>query len=152
MAWRQTYRKVHLPCLGVDGSATAGGPARSRYKTSAWLQIGMNICYDGIVPGTARCLDALGADLVVLPTNWPAGHLMHGRGPDRSAGAGEPRSIPPPSTVSARSPGFRFLGRSRLVNLNGGLLAASEDDQAEPINLRRHRPRRRPGKRSQDTG
>jgi predicted amidohydrolase len=33
----------------------------------------MNICYDGGFPEPARCLALLGADLIVLPTNWPPG-------------------------------------------------------------------------------
>ena len=35
----------------------------------------MNICYDGSFPEAARCLMLLGADLIVLPTNWPAGAI-----------------------------------------------------------------------------
>jgi predicted amidohydrolase len=30
----------------------------------------MNICFDGSFPETSRILTLLGADLVVLPTNW----------------------------------------------------------------------------------
>src|SRR5256885_901773 len=39
------------------------------------LRIGMNICYDGSFPEAARCLMLLGADLIVLPTNWPTGAI-----------------------------------------------------------------------------
>ena len=35
------------------------------------LRVGMHICYDGSFPESARVLTLLGADLVVLPTNWP---------------------------------------------------------------------------------
>ena len=34
------------------------------------LKLGMNICFDGSFPESARILTLLGADLVVLPTNW----------------------------------------------------------------------------------
>ncbi|HKM53406.1 MAG TPA: carbon-nitrogen hydrolase family protein, partial [Isosphaeraceae bacterium] len=37
----------------------------------AGLRIGMHLCYDGSFPETARVLTLLGADLLVLPTNWP---------------------------------------------------------------------------------
>jgi len=34
-------------------------------------RIGLNICYDGSFPESARALKLLGAQLIVLPTNWP---------------------------------------------------------------------------------
>ena len=37
------------------------------------VKVGMNICYDGGFPESGRCLALLGADLIVLPTNWPPG-------------------------------------------------------------------------------
>ena len=36
------------------------------------LRVGMHICYDGSFPETGRVLALEGADLLVLPTNWPA--------------------------------------------------------------------------------
>ena len=37
------------------------------------VRIGMNICYDGGFPESGRILALMGADLIVLPTNWPPG-------------------------------------------------------------------------------
>ena len=34
------------------------------------LKIGINICFDGSFPESARILTLAGADLIVLPTNW----------------------------------------------------------------------------------
>lgn len=63
------YRKVHTLCLGVDRYAARGDGFR------VWElpigRIGLNICYDGTFPESARALKLLGAQLVVLPTNWP---------------------------------------------------------------------------------
>jgi predicted amidohydrolase len=34
-------------------------------------RLGLNICYDGTFPETARALKLAGAQLILLPTNWP---------------------------------------------------------------------------------
>lgn len=65
-----TYRKVHLPYLGVDRFTTPGDRPFAVHDAGG-LRVGMNICYDGSFPEAARCLALLGADLIVLPTNWP---------------------------------------------------------------------------------
>lgn len=63
------YRKVHTLCLGVDRFARRGDGFR------VWDlpigRIGLNICYDGTFPESARTLKLKGAELIVLPTNWP---------------------------------------------------------------------------------
>lgn len=65
-----SYRKIHLPYLGVDRFTTPGDRPFAVHE-AAGIRIGMNICYDGSFPESARVLALLGADLVVLPTNWP---------------------------------------------------------------------------------
>ena len=64
-----SYRKVHLPCLGADRFTDPGDRPFAVHDLGG-LRIGMNICFDGSFPETARILTLLGADLVVLPTNW----------------------------------------------------------------------------------
>ena len=63
------YRKFHTLCLGVDRFTSRGDEFR------VWDlpigRIGVNICYDGTFPESARTLKLMGAQLVVLPTNWP---------------------------------------------------------------------------------
>lgn len=66
------YRKIHLPYLGVDRFVTAGREPLRVYDIGS-MRIGMHICYDGSFPETVRVLMLLGADLIVLPTNWPPG-------------------------------------------------------------------------------
>jgi len=67
------YRKIHTLCLGVDRFAGRGDEFR------VWDlpigRIGLNICYDGTFPESARTLKLLGAQLIVLPTNWPMLHM-----------------------------------------------------------------------------
>ena len=67
-----SYRKIHLPRLGVDMYTDFGDRPFAVYEING-LRIGMNICYDGGFPESGRCLALLGADLIVLPTNWPPG-------------------------------------------------------------------------------
>lgn len=66
------YRKIHLPYLGVDRFATGGREPLRVYDIGS-MRVGMHICYDGSFPETVRVLMLLGADLIVLPTNWPPG-------------------------------------------------------------------------------
>jgi len=67
-----SYRKIHLPRLGVDMYTNFGDRPFAVHEING-LRIGMNICYDGGFPESGRCLALLGADLIVLPTNWPPG-------------------------------------------------------------------------------
>jgi len=64
-----SYRKVHLPCLGADRFTDPGDRPFAVHDLGG-LKLGMNICFDGSYPESARILTLLGADLVVLPTNW----------------------------------------------------------------------------------
>lgn len=64
-----SYRKVHLPCLGADRFTDPGDRPFAVHDLGG-LRLGMNICFDGGFPESARILTLLGADLVVLPTNW----------------------------------------------------------------------------------
>ena len=66
------YRKIHLPYLGIDRFATAG---ERPFAVHSWrgVRVGLNICYDAAFPESSRALALAGADLIVLPTNWPTG-------------------------------------------------------------------------------
>jgi predicted amidohydrolase len=68
------YRKVHTLCLGVDRFTTPGDEG-FRVWELPFGRIGLNICYDGSFPESARVLKLLGAQLIVLPTNWPELYL-----------------------------------------------------------------------------
>jgi len=66
------YHKVHLPYLGVDMFTTPGDRPFAIHEVEG-LKIGLLICYDAAFPEATRSLALLGADLIVLPTNWPPG-------------------------------------------------------------------------------
>ena len=122
------YRKIHLPFLGVDRFTTPGDRPFAVHDLGG-LRVGMTICYDGSFPEAARSLMLLGADLVVLPTNWPTGatatvkYLVQAR-------ALENQIFYAACNRVGEEGGFRFIGQSRLVNVNGELLAAADEGEA----------------------
>jgi predicted amidohydrolase len=124
-----SYRKIHLPFLGVDRFATRGDRPFAVHDLGG-LRVGMTICYDGSFPESARVLMLLGADLVVLPTNWPTGavstvkYLVQARALENHIYFAAVNRI-------GEERGFRFIGQSRVVDCNGELLAASPGDAAE---------------------
>lgn len=64
-----SYRKTHLPFLGVDRFVVPGD-ALPVYDTPLG-RIGIEICYDLRFPEVTRTLALKGADIVAHPTNFP---------------------------------------------------------------------------------
>jgi predicted amidohydrolase len=64
-----TYRKTHLPFLGVDRFVVPGEEL-SVFDTPLG-RIGIEICYDLRFPEVTRTLALRGADIVAHPTNFP---------------------------------------------------------------------------------
>lgn len=122
------YRKIHLPFLGVDRFTTPGDEPFAVHDLGG-LRVGMNICYDGSFPEAARCLMLLGADLIVLPTNWPTGAITTARTliPARAL---ENHIYYAAVNRVGTERGFRFIGMSRILGCSGEFLAVSENDEA----------------------
>jgi predicted amidohydrolase len=121
------YRKIHLPFLGVDRFTTPGDEPFAVHDLGG-VRVGMNICYDGGFPESARCLMLLGADLVVLPTNWPTGAISTAKTliPARAL---ENHVYYAAVNRVGMERGFRFIGMSRIIGCTGEFLAVSDDDQ-----------------------
>jgi predicted amidohydrolase len=121
-----SYRKTHLPFLGVDQHVNYGDRAFEVHQAGD-VKVGMNICYDSAFPEASRCLTLLGADLIALPTNWPpgaecvAGHVLNTRAMENAVYFAAANRV-------GEERGFRFIGLSRICAPNGSTLAASEDD------------------------
>ena len=126
-----TYRKVHLPFLGVDMFADPGDRPFAVHE-AAGLKVGMHICYDGAFPEPARVLSLLGADLLVLPTNWPthsecaAEHMIPTRAMENTV------YVMAVNRVGEES-GFRFIGASSIVDPKGHRLAHAGPDSEETL-------------------
>ncbi len=144
------YRKIHLPFLGIDRFATRGDRPFSVHDLGG-LRVGMNICYDGSFPESSRVMALLGADLILLPTNWP------------TSAASNPKFVVQTRALEnnvfyaavdrvGEERGFRFIGQSRIVNVDGELLAAGGDGEEvlyaeiDPETARNKRVVKVPGK------
>ncbi|HEY0982428.1 carbon-nitrogen hydrolase family protein [Schlesneria sp. T3-172] len=124
-----SYRKIHLPRLGVDRFTDYGDRPFAVHEI-AGVKVGMNICYDGGFPESSRIMTLLGADLIVLPTNWPPG----------AEGAGD-------FTVNARAMentvyyaaadrvgverGVKFVGKSKICDPLGKTIAFADHTEEE---------------------
>src|SRR5262249_5376315 len=122
-----SYRKVHLPLLGVDRFATPGDRPFAVHDLGG-LRVGMTICYDGSFPEASRVLTLLGADVVLLPTNWPPAarrtvqYLVQARALENHIYYAAVNRV-------GEERGFRFIGQSRIVDCNGDLLAAGGEGE-----------------------
>lgn len=124
-----SYRKVHLPYLGIDMHTTPGDRPFAVHEAGE-LRIGMNICYDVAFPEAARCLALLGADLIALPTNWPPGaecmaaHSIATRAMENAVYYAAVNRV-------GTERGFRFLGHSSICAPDGTVLARASDSEEE---------------------
>jgi predicted amidohydrolase len=153
---RHVYRKLHLPFLGVDRLATPGADPPWVVDIGP-MRIGVLICYDLRFPEAARICALDGADLIALPTNWPVGVEFHPElfAPARAA---ENHCYLLAADRIGTERGTTFMGRSRLVDPDGAVLAeASGTDEelligeVDPELARATRVRRRPGEHEWDT-
>lgn len=76
--WIDTYFKIHLPFMGLDRFVLPGDFIHAPLDIDG-VRVGIHICYEGGFPEVARCLTLAGADLIVLPTNWPPGSGVSSR-------------------------------------------------------------------------
>ena len=112
-----SYRKVHLPFLGIDMFVDPGDRPFAVHDAGG-LKVGMHICYDGSFPRRPASLTLLGADLLVLPTNWPthsecaAEHMIPTRAMENTV------YVMAVNRVGEES-GFRFIGASSIVDPSG---------------------------------
>jgi predicted amidohydrolase len=70
----------------------------------------------------------LGADLIVLPTNWPTGAISTAKMLIPARALENHLYYAAVNRVGTER-GFRFIGMSRILNCTGEFLAVSEDDQ-----------------------
>ena len=125
-----SYRKAHLPYLGVDRFTTPGNRPFAVHQAGD-LRVGMLICYDSSFPEATRVLALLGADVVVLPTNWPPGaECVAAHGVNTRAMENHIYFLTANRVGHER--GFDFIGQSKICNCSGAVLA-SADTREETI-------------------
>lgn len=124
-----SYRKIHLPYLGVDRFATPGDREFSVLKHPQ-ANIGLNICYDSAFPESSRALSLNGADVIILPTNWPSGaecmaeHAINVRAMENGVYYCAINRI-------GTERGFDFIGKSSICSPSGVTLARASGTDEE---------------------
>ena len=119
-----TYRKTHLPFLGVDRFVTAGDEMNV-YDTPLG-RIGIEICYDLRFPEATRTLALQGADLVAHPTNFPVAARIQTE-LITVARAAENRVFLLTANRVGKERWAEFCGRSQIVDPYGHRLAEADD-------------------------
>jgi predicted amidohydrolase len=122
-----SYRKIHLPCLGIDWH-NAPGDQPFEVFAAPGAKIGVNICFDCSFPESGRVLKLRGAQVLTIPTNWPEGSDTWQHTPEVRATENHFHVIA--SNRVGEERGFRFAGHSKIVDFMGKLHAeggASEE-------------------------
>ncbi len=115
-----TYRKIHLPGLGIDRFATLGDKPFPIFETPHG-RIGVSICYDCSFAESGRILKLKGAQLLAIPTNWPVGADSPPHTPQVRATENHIYVVAADRVGEER--GFRFAGQSKIVHFNGQVCA-----------------------------
>jgi len=125
------YRKNHLPFLGIDRFIDLGDGPFQVYQTPIG-NIGIHICYDCNFPESARVMALLGADIIVLPTNWPEGrekvvkYLINTRAYENRVNFVAVDRV-------GNERGTKFIGRSKIISASGDALAEASSEDEEII-------------------
>ena len=125
------YRKNHLPFLGVDRFLDTGNEPFQVYNTPIG-NIGLHICYDTNFPECARIMTLLGADILVLPTNWPDGRGKIARYVINSRAFENKVHFVAVDRVGVER-GAKFLGISKIVDAWGDTLAEAGKEDEEVL-------------------
>lgn len=114
--------KTHLPILGFDRFVRPGDDLP--VFDTEFGKVGIIVCFDLRPPEAARILAIKGAELIVLPTNWPNGaqiaaeHISLVR-------AAENRVFLATCDRVGHENGFDFIGLSKIVSPVGNVRAAA---------------------------
>jgi predicted amidohydrolase len=124
-----SYRKIHLPFLGVDRFTTLGNRGFDVFEVGP-ARIGMHICYDGAFPEAARVMALKGADLVVLPTNWPPGAECTAAYVTNTRALENHVYFMAVNRVGLER-GFRFIGGSKICDPTGATITEAAHERPE---------------------
>ncbi len=125
------YRKLHLPFLGIDRFINPGNRPLKVFDTEVG-RIGMNICFDIRMPESARILALLGAESIMLPTNWPKGadlvpkYVINSRAYENRVNVIAVNRV-------GKERGFEFIGQSKIVDYSGKTLVEANSLEEEII-------------------
>ena len=119
-----SYRKVHLPYLGIDMHTTPGDRPFAVHAAGE-VKVGMNICYDAAFPEASRVMALQGADLIALPTNWPPGAECTAASVINARALENGVYFMAVNRVGVER-GFEFIGRSKIVDPYGRTIVEAQ--------------------------
>jgi predicted amidohydrolase len=126
------YRKNHLPFMGVDRFVDCGDKPFRVYQTPVG-NIGIEICYDIAFPESSRVMTLLGADILAVPTNFPADraediikHIIPARAIENTVHVVAADRV-------GKERGATFAGRSKIVDASGKTLSMASTGREEII-------------------
>jgi 5-aminopentanamidase len=121
-----TYRKLHLPHIGIDWHTKPGDTPFPVFATPH-AKIGISICYDCSFPEAGRVLKLKGAQVLAIPTNWPMGSDSWLHTPSVRATENHLYVIACDRVGEER--GFTFAGHSQIIDYNGKRLAEAGETE-----------------------
>jgi 5-aminopentanamidase len=121
------YRKTHLPFLGLD-RFTEVGDELEIFETRHG-KIGILICFDLRPPEAARTLALKGAELIVLPTNWPVGAEVSADHVSIARAAENKVFVATCNRIGVEN-GTTFIGRSKIIHTSGRVLSAADGNES----------------------
>jgi 5-aminopentanamidase len=123
------YRKVHMPYIGIDRFLSPGDRPFAVFELP-FGRIGVNICYDASFPEAARTLKLLGAELMILPTNWPGGAWRTAQFVVNTRAHENHFNLAAANRVGTER-GWKFIGKSKVIDFNGDTVgeAGPEDEE-----------------------
>lgn len=121
------YRKTHLPFLGYDRFARPGD--KLEVFDTKLGKIGILICYDQRPSEPARVLALQGAEVILLPTNWPDGAQVSANSVCVFRAAESKVWMVACNRVGTEN-GVRFIGQSKIVNPLGQVLESAGEGDA----------------------
>lgn len=120
---KATYRKMHLFSLMKEDTLLDAGEDWVVAETSAG-KIGMFICYDLRFPELARRLAVEGAEIIIVPAEWPKPREEHWRTLLRARAIENQLFV-----IAANCCGIQgkldFFGESMIIGPKGEILAAA---------------------------
>ncbi|MFL5329860.1 MAG: carbon-nitrogen hydrolase family protein [Gemmataceae bacterium] len=126
-----SYRKIHLPCIGLDRHVDPGDRPYAVYDIGG-LRVGLAICFDASFPEASRVLTLLGADLIALPTNWATPALKMAEMVCRVRALENHVYFVSVNRVGDEA-GFHYIGRSSICHFDGDYLVSAAHEREEII-------------------
>ncbi len=127
------YRKAHLLHLGVDRFDDPGDVGLPVF-TLGEGRVGLQICFDFSFPEASRVQKLRGAQLLCVPTNWPEKAEVSCDFTPRVRAQENHVFVATCDRVGEEA-GFRFRGRSRVIDCDGRVIAEASATECDTLDV-----------------